>query len=269
MSKVVCNYTVVRYVPDPVRDEAKNLGVILVAEQIKWAAGRFQIPAYLRTNPTQSAFLDSLVERVQGNLAQKGEPDINRNELEALHRESSGVIQYRKPASALAEDPQVLLNELYRRLVYHTVMAPERVTRGTVVSRLTKIFKAHGVAPAIEPKPRVRVPGLGHVHFDIGLSNGSLKHVMEVVSFNRADVDMSEHTGAWFALVWPEAKKTLKAEGHLLLEPGESDEADQGAKRVDRWAKDAGIRVVAPEKLDRWAEDLAEDFAPVAGATPR
>src|ERR1700737_3478106 len=114
MSKVVCNYTVVRYVPDPVRDEAKNLGVILVAEDMKWAAGRFQIPAYLRTNPTQSAFLDSLVERFKGNLAQKGEPDINRNELEALHRESSGVIQYRKPASALAEDPQVLLNELYR-----------------------------------------------------------------------------------------------------------------------------------------------------------
>src|SRR6266849_4724949 len=39
----VCFYSVVRYVPDPIRDEARNIGVLVVSPDASFAGSKFNL----------------------------------------------------------------------------------------------------------------------------------------------------------------------------------------------------------------------------------
>ena len=59
-----CFYTIVRYVPDPIRDEAKNIGVIVVAPEERFARARFmlsrsQVPVGTRRYHLLRSIMDS------------------------------------------------------------------------------------------------------------------------------------------------------------------------------------------------------------------
>jgi hypothetical protein len=117
-----------------------------------------------------------------------------------------------------------------------------------------------GFADAIQERPTVALRR-GRVEFDIGIeAAGSLQHIVEITSFRKSLLAEVEHLGAWFTKVWPEASAASGAAGHLLVEPGDTDEAGERAQRVEAWASDAGIEVIeSPNNsaLVQWAESLA------------
>jgi hypothetical protein len=83
---------------------------------------------------------------------------------------------------------------------------------------------------------------------------------MEIASFKRADLNEVEHTGGWFAHVWPQVSKQTAASGHLLIQPSEGPEARHRIDRVSAWAADAGLDILVAEsaaEIREWADKLA------------
>src|SRR5438067_1646913 len=106
-SKTRCFYTVVRYVADPVRNEPRNLGVIVVCPDLGYAKGRFSLS---RTGlPATSAkydFLRSLIAEWDLRGAAQMDflaPLMERVDLERLHvlqDQSTNTIQFTPPLPA-------------------------------------------------------------------------------------------------------------------------------------------------------------------------
>lgn len=257
MAKHRCDYTVVRWVPDPLREEAKNLGVILVCEDLNFVDTRFQVPAYLKSAPERAAILDAIVARY-------AVPDWSKGELEALHRESSGVLQFRAVASALADDPSALLADLYRQFIFKPGRSSGIITTGVVQREIAKELKQQHANATVRDRAPLVVPELGSITFDLGIYNGSLRHVLEVVSLSKSVVAAAEHTGAWFAHVWPAVRVTTAATPFLLVQPGHSPEARVVADRLDVWTASAGIELVQaskPAEIRAFARQLLPSYA--------
>lgn len=114
-----CFYTIVRYVPDPIRDEAKNIGVIVVAPEERFARARFmlsrsQVPAGTRRHHLLRSIMDSYQMEMPGSI--EVPTSWNRERLLELHYECTNIIQFSAPHVAEG-DPQRVLNLLFQQRV--------------------------------------------------------------------------------------------------------------------------------------------------------
>jgi Protein of unknown function (DUF3037) len=126
-----CFFSVVRYVADPIRDEAKNIGVVLLCPEKGFGKSKFLASRmHLYRDTRRYAVLRSVIRGYQIDLPSEYKeqkfydetlfgplpPQWTKDDLERLHEECANLIQFSKPAAILG-DPDRLLNELFQRRV--------------------------------------------------------------------------------------------------------------------------------------------------------
>src|SRR5712691_2707863 len=120
----LCHYALIRYVADPDRDEARNIGVIVLAPEARFARARI---AFSRTGLSRSSnryqVIRSLLRSYQLELAPEtqlslwgGTADWTPSRLLSMHHESTGLIRFSAPAVARKE-PAGWIEVLFERLV--------------------------------------------------------------------------------------------------------------------------------------------------------
>jgi len=131
MSKeYACDYVLVRYVPNPLRDEARNIGVILRSIDGRYAGGRF-LPSIkklsdLQTDDEDLAILEDYVHDLQSQLApfQSGKgnlflrsPFFDADYLDEMWKKLNGKFQFSRPRAAISASPDVELGKLFELFV--------------------------------------------------------------------------------------------------------------------------------------------------------
>lgn len=119
-------YSVVRFVADPSRDEAVNVGLVLVAEGGTWAKFRWKVPKTRLSAMGRRGDVD-IIERWADTVASlyevDGDPGYSRSgrlDLQTLRdwaSEFAGSVRVTPPRVAIEGNFESLFGDLYRRYV--------------------------------------------------------------------------------------------------------------------------------------------------------
>ncbi len=194
----LCFFSVVRYVADPIRDEAKNIGIVLLSPEKHFGKSKF-LPSrlYLHRDTRRYAVLRSIIHGYQIDLPGDYDERLyeetlfaplpsewTRDDLEMLYKDCTNLIQFSRPA-AMIGDPDTLLDELFRKRVQvkqsgTTLTQPRR----QAARIFRKIFHPYGLENWV--KEDAEVPVRQHrFRFDIGITNGTLRYAIKTLSFQR------------------------------------------------------------------------------------
>lgn len=138
MREYPCSYVVARFVPNLLRDEARNIGVVCQCIDRGFIGAKFESNLRKRIGSVgddlDSRVLRTYVEELEGSvknfqgrslglpgMAQPLHPDF----LRQLWLAYSGKIQFTEPRGCVSEDPAEELNELFHLLVEEEI--PQRV----------------------------------------------------------------------------------------------------------------------------------------------
>jgi hypothetical protein len=267
----VCFFSVVRYVPDPIRDEARNIGVLVVAPDASFAGARFNLAKlHLPAGSDRLRYLKEVVGTYQARLPAGTVEDrtvVQREFLDGLHREATNVIQFTAPNVALG-DPQSVLDDVYRERVAEAAGGSAgTLGRSDALSAFSRIFKKAGLpGTAVVPTPWIPV-GRDNFVFDLGVRNGAWAGVIQVLSFRKQDTLRVEQQGAWFARVYPEVRAQYDIPGHVILEaPTKGGEDRRRFDRVRKWSEAAGAVPHDPDALESVAKEFAQKLTMHSGA---
>lgn len=170
-SQHAMRYSVVRVVPDPIRDEPVNVGVLLQDLTTGETAARFiknveKLRTYTGEDVDTSAVdfaLTSIKDLVES-------PPIEKDLFDRLSREFTQLVQFSAIAGSVASDLQYELDTLYDRFVSLESRGKRgkyvAVTRRSLVARVRHALEAR----SIEVEVRRRIDGLlGSFVFDFVL----------------------------------------------------------------------------------------------------
>jgi DUF3037 family protein len=279
--KPVTYYSIVRYVPDAIRGEQVNVGVIALKADGSFAGVRFDRTfarartlgrrrdvGFLRElrksledlaedqNNEQLPFLVG-GERHTSTLA--GHPRLEVPLLTSLSTRWSNSIQLSEPRASLETDPLRLLDEVYRRYV-----APEEETVGArardrrwIVARAARALEARVQTDLTEqPSEFVRrnheVDGAVERHmFEIVLGRMEVAHAIGAISFESDDRDLVAREVESAAWTIDDTRRARPALPITLLVIEREDSAE--LKRAERICRALSATVVRSGQVDHWA----------------
>ena len=153
MNQFTCNYTVVRYVPNVLRDEPVNIGVILQCTEVAFISGifakNFETRLRGQVNPGDKVVLSAYVQGFQqqfshySSVSQKGlfassdAKILQTDYLVQLSRQRSSKLQFSELKTATTSDPETELERLYNTFVGE-VEHPNAVKRSRFKSVVKK-----------------------------------------------------------------------------------------------------------------------------------
>jgi hypothetical protein len=157
-----CAYHVIRYMPNLVRDEWVNIGVLLFDP----ASGRMlrrlvEEPAEMarvrRLHPAaDEALLRGLPEELDAQMSAPGRTPAEH--LERLEATLSNAVQFSPRKGLLAEDFEAELDRLYRDHVEpprYRREADDLSTRNAIRTRANQVFRSAGIWPRLERRVNV------------------------------------------------------------------------------------------------------------------
>jgi len=271
----LCFFSVVRYVANPIRDEAKNIGILLICPEKGYGKSRFLLSRLrIQHDSRRYGVLQSLIRGYQIDLPGYYKetlyketlfaplpPQWTQGDLEKLHLECTNLIQFTRPAAALG-DPDKLLDEIFRERVQVKESGKKTTpTRRIAVRIFRKAFNSYGIADWIEEDTEIPV----HHHnyrFDLGIKNGKLHYAIKTLSFQKVDLQRVEEAGGYYAHIWPIVRKETGAEGLLFVEPPKmSDATQERFELVTNWASEVGIAVHNLNETQAVAEQIADELS--------
>jgi len=200
-------YSVVRYVPDPIRGEQVNVGAVVVSEDGSFAGAKF-LKDFQRAralNPSEDfSFLRDFASDFERAATRPGQlalsPQARRWTIETLrkaHLEWANAIQLSEPRAAVNVSPEELLEETYRRYVQGPPRVRERARDsrwvvGQAVHELRSQLR-HRVNPeavkTILRKDQDIRGALDTHRFDVVLQSANAQHLVAALSFEIGDKD--------------------------------------------------------------------------------
>lgn len=281
-----CRYVVVRFVPDVVRDEPLNMGVILQCPQRHFVEAKFtakftriaKLYPDIDLNLIRS-FAKYLAERIEdftkgkqlalGEHPRKEPISLASPEfLDFLFQEYGGAFQFTKPQPTLAEDLQSELSSLFNIFVE---VSEERerlelkrapVTHPRVLKRVRQIFEEAKVIDYLQPK--VRVTGKRwEYEFDFAYVN-SHKGLIQSVAFDLATADKKISQAFWFGGAATDVLHRGEYQNiSLIIHPPDPERAE-GYEEARGYLNDSlsgpQARIVEIEKASEYAEFLRRMF---------
>jgi len=265
----LCFFSIVRYVADPIRDEPKNIGALVVCPERRFGGARFLLSrSGIAPSSSRYDMLQDLIRSYQIDLPGYNQLSLfapvpfkwTRVELEELHRECTNLIQFTEPAAALAE-PSRLLDELYHeRIQTRESSTRTNFSRGIAARVFRRAFHRYDRIDWVQEDTRVQVKSDTY-HFDLGIGNGQLYYVIETLSFRNVDLQRVEQAGGWYAYVWPKVAQETGAKSLLLVEPPKDiGGAQDRFRRVTDWASEVGITVHDANETNQVAEKIADEL---------
>lgn len=261
----VCYYSVVRYVPDPIRNEPRNIGTLVVCDDRSYAKGRFSFSrAGLPARSERYAFLRTIIGDLQlGNESQLNfltslRPGMGVEELQRLCEESTNAVQFTPPLPAPGE-PDRVLDDVYRDFVAPRSSGGSSTwSRANAESIFRRSFRQVGMENWVQSVPRIEVPGEPPYVFDLGIKNGKWIAVIDTLSFKGEDPQRPEERAAWMAAAWPQVRREVP--GRALLFVQTTPAAQGRVARINGWLRPAGVEVYEAGQARMVASELANQL---------
>lgn len=145
-----CYYSVVRYVPDVVRDEGINIGVALEAGNNGHKSIKILFTEdYQRAARLDPHFTTRTLEKILSSSAQRITQQAAGGRLELsdlIANYSGGRIQFTEPRITAVDDPNTEIEDLYSRFVYEQRVEREHGKSDSTLKREVKdVFTKHGI----------------------------------------------------------------------------------------------------------------------------
>jgi Protein of unknown function (DUF3037) len=259
-------FAVLQYVPDPVRQESVNVGVIVAAPGASTAEVRI-----LKTQDTARlkwlGFKDDVgfLHDVADDLAR---PTVANgvtisDVLTTAHQQWAGTIRVTELRAALHDDPRDLCEELYGRYVANPRTRRRPAYRDRRAARRKVTTALRGQLPREAVKPQVKVPGHYEAHpFDLGLYNGHLLHAIAAFSFEAPDRETLQTEVA--ACAW--AITDVRAHSPYLPITVVTIGSGSRVDHAERMYGGLGARLIREGHIDEWARGVASELEPVLKA---
>lgn len=259
-------YALIRFVPDPTRGEAINLGLIGGTDDREWLDVAFT-PSFTRiralAGPAAETYAKALVRDFDAGLQQDGRQmrlfgPAGQSLADALFgpRDAGqhGMVVVERPEPALTDNPEATFKRLFRQLIGGQ-RRPRRPAVAAPESRdgLRRLFRSRAIDDwklSVTNLAEGEVVGRVRHPVDFGLFNGHLRAVVHTVSF-AAEV----HSAVWQRAVLAEAAWDLQGSGvdFTMLyarAPGADKEAQELETASVGFVTAHAIRAVPSDQLD-------------------
>ena len=268
-------FSVVRVVPDPIKDEAINVGVVVGSDDgralMKVAVPRTRIRSFQRRYPFStleksiSDLAFSLGIDLQPALGEIGSGPADRSRLQAFASSLNNQIQLTAPKLYLAENLDDALAKLFRRYVARRSPATAEskpLTHAILKERIWKVVQDWR-RPNVDVEQGGFIRGLTANHpVDIVVRNGHPRAAMSALPIHPDDRN--------FAYLYRDSLPTIAADMgpafrvYAVLptpgpgaDPSERDFAEETRIMLAK-AKDEGVRTVQLENLDSVRQEVTE-----------
>ena len=206
-------YSVVRFVPDPAREEAINIGLIAGTDESgEWAlrtvgnysrARRLDDGELLPGVRAHLERIEALIERfsdLQPALLPGDTPEtVGEAWLARLASESANVLQFTRPLPVVAESAEEAIDLLWDELVVDPAARRFRFTKKhRAVSAFSRALKAHSV-PDRRVIRRTTIRSVSfHASMDFAIHNGRVAQLTNCWSFQLPDKEsLMEEITSW------------------------------------------------------------------------
>lgn len=243
-------FSVVRWVKDPVRDEAKNVGLLFVDPETRRGQLKLgQLPSIKNSN---AIFLRNLLTSFESRF--ESQEDLTPEYLEELHAKLRNSVQVTRPRQTiiyptLEETVQTLFNTLVGK-PKRTVT--RRKTRSWLASQVEETVKSIGVRVS-------RNTYIADFHFDYALQSTEDKALpVELLSFAVANADWNNAEKDAQAFIF--ASKRVALPSLAVIQPPENgdDKAIASHLRVERWLRDEGVNTFTTGQLMQFNQKVKE-----------
>lgn len=178
------NYVIAKFVPDLVRNEPINIGVIVHDSKNKIATGKFidnfRALAQRYHNVNVSA-LKGILSSFTGSYKID-----SANYLSKLGKEFQYQLVFAEPSGIVAGTPEQALSEIYGRFISIDTKRQKRIalTKPQLRALVSQgIKKAEFDRKWVQVKPRIEGT-IGHFVFDYGFKNGKVRDLVHTISFD-------------------------------------------------------------------------------------
>ena len=197
-------YTVARFVSDPLRDEPVNIGVIIHESSKKISYGKFldNFRIFKQRNPKVNC--NALQAIVDGY---RGENKIDSQDyLTRLWKECIYSLRFTKPQLIEANSTEEALVYLFNDFISIESKKKTRphLSRGQLKSRIRKRIIEAEIDQWVKINPRV--PGQRAFSFDYGFVNGKVNDLIHAISFD-SDQEKALHDAQSLALTVENVKR--------------------------------------------------------------
>ncbi|MGH9431812.1 MAG: DUF3037 domain-containing protein [Terriglobia bacterium] len=253
-----CSYFLVRYVPDSVRNESINIGLLLHSPEEQYLGAlftddwrrvkRFHTQADLRLLRSLQEHFEAEIDDHEGRLD---------DYLRLLQDSLSNLIQLNPPRSCFLDDPQTQIEDLFFRYVGSpSAPSPLEETRLRIKQRLRSAFLKAGVWERLEKRiPASRWTRRGDPFtFDFGYKPDGVIQLIHALSLRR-DTQLAK------SLVYT-LDRVGKVEAAHLTAVVESDagKGDAAAHATGEILEEAGIAVQSLAGIQTYAESIRQEL---------
>jgi hypothetical protein len=232
-------FSLLRWRTDPVRDEARNVAVVLVEERGGFCAFK---PAPLSTISAklhEQGLLDSAIVAL-GEQADSRELTLER--LTAMHGALHNSLYITEPKPVAVSDPDEAVRALFKAYVAPRYGPTNRQSKGAVLDRVVNAYRKRG----LDVK---RGHYINDFIFDAVVDKGDGARGLEVLSFAspRKDWAPIERDAGHFLF----ALQELEIPGRAVIQPptdASRDRAGEPYDRVRRWLDKFDVPVMTPDE---------------------
>lgn len=224
------DFWVIRYVPDAIRGEFVNVGVIAGSGE-DWAFERvsnLRRASRLGGSATSAepflrrieVAIDEKLSAVESLIPSPTGP-LDRGAVEDLRVRMNNVVQLSSPRPVLAESAQDAARMAFQLMVVDTDYDVRHRSRTKVVNRLRKAFDGHpDLSSRVERFSKVAV-GSQETGIDFAVTDGRVRQMSQVWAFDVKNLNsLQTQIQAWNYLLG-----LLRAEGAVLRPKGRQDGA--------------------------------------------
>ena len=193
-------YSVVKYIPDTVRQESANIGVILTCPDRSWTDAKFLRPSQMR----QAAFVLAGLHGKWHNLPTgqalhigEAAPPSSIDQLRQLHETSGNKLIFSAPLPCtVGLDPAPVLDHLFLRFVGRRARLSGS-NRTAVVKKISSFLKDSQVLQYLTDGPVIQDPIGGTIEFDWMQSRDTTKLIYVMNHNARSAQDVERDLYAW------------------------------------------------------------------------
>lgn len=220
-------YSIIRFVPSPVRGEFVNLGIIVGSERTgDWAIDIVSSRSRASKLDDEGVFpkVVSDLQRLQLMIESYSDPDLlgppfdlTDEWLVQLSRDSRNLLQYTAPNTVVAKSAATALEKLWKLMVVEPI--PQKrssLTRRSLISRFVSALERHDLNKSHIKRQAKLETSKTHAAIDVVVHNGVVKDITQCWSLQIKDVEaVTNDIKSWGWTI-----RTLRERGGLITAAG-------------------------------------------------
>ncbi len=254
-------FALVRYVPDVVRGEARNVAVILMTDS-GFRSVRASPPSAIRGQLRDQGILDGLLMQLARDVISR--EDLGSGWFREWSDLATGALQVSEVRNAsVVGDPNDTMEALYRALVAPRSRRSNRLGKSELIDQVVRSFRGRGA------QVRRSDYHQGFLFDAIVEQPAAPSLTVEALSFATGAQDWSnvERDAGHFLYARRHVSSTALC---VLQPPGDraNAQAVQSWSRVAKWLTEESVRVIAPAGLSAAVADLMPIISDGSGSLP-